>query len=243
MENKAYIYKKYLKITGKYYIGQHNGNDPNYYGSGIDWKKDIIKYNVDWNNDIETEILEYIHNLDEINKKEKFWLEYFNAANNDMFYNKSNKPFGPLTHTKKVKKILSNKLKGKKREGIALENIRRGHKKRILNINGEKISNAKKNHECYKNPERGRKISESNKGRKDSLETRIKKSKSLLGKKTKPSQKFKEYDLNNKYLKKWNSAKEIISYYKLKGMGFDYTTFLKKMKLKKPYKGKLWEKI
>lgn len=237
---KAYIYKKTLNPTGKSYIGQHNGNDPNYYGSGVDWKKDIKEYNIDWVKDITTEILEYVEDVSKLNEREIYWLEYFNAADNPLFYNKTNKPFGPSTHTKETKFILSEKNKGKKREGEALENLRKGHQKRILNIDGEKISQAKKGHTCYQNPERGKKISLATKGRKDSEETKLKKSKALLGKSIKPKKSIKEYDLNKNYIKTWNSVTDLIYYYKSNNLGFDYTTFLKKLNENKPYKNKYW---
>ena len=151
---KAYIYKKTLLLTGRSYIGQHNGNDPNYYGSGVDWKKDIKKYNIDWNQDIITEILEYVEDINQLDEREEYWLKHFDVVNNPLYYNKTTKPFGPITHSEETRIIISNKNKGKKREGEALDNLRKGHKKRILNINGEKISQTKKGHECYKNPYR-----------------------------------------------------------------------------------------
>lgn len=237
---KAYIYKKTLLLTGKSYIGQHNGNDLNYYGSGVDWKKDIKKYNADWKKDIKTEILEYVDDISKLDEREKYWLEYYNAANNPLFYNKTNKPFGPITHSDETISILKNKLQGQKRKGEALDNLRKGHKKRILNIDGEKISKAKKGHECYKNPERAEKIKKANLGRKDSEETKLKKSQALLGKSTKPKKQIKEFDLEKKYIKTWNSVTELISYYKQHDLGFDYTTFIKKQKENKPYKDKYW---
>jgi hypothetical protein len=237
---KAYIYKKTLNITGKSYIGQHNGNDPNYYGSGVDWKKDIKEHNIDWVKDITTEILEYVEDISKLDEREKYWLEYFDAANNPLFYNKTNKPFGPITHSKKTRTIISLKNKGKKREGEALNNLRKGHKKRILNIDGEKITKSKKGHNCYKNPERGKKISISNKGRKDTEETKYKKSQALLGKSTKPKKQIKEYDLENNLVKIWPSVTELISYYKKNNLGFDYATFLKKQKENKSYKNRYW---
>lgn len=237
---KAYIYKKTLIKTGKHYIGQHKGNDPNYYGSGVDWKKDIIKYNVDWKKDIITEVLEYVEDISKIDEREEYWLNQVDALNNPLYYNKSNKPFGPHTHSQKTKTIISKKNKGKIREGQALENLRKGHKKRVLNIDGEKISRAKKGHECYSNPERGKKISIANKGRKDTEETKYKKSQALLGKTTKPKKIISEYDLENNLIKTWPSVTELISYYKENNLGFDYTTFLKKQKENKPYKNRYW---
>jgi hypothetical protein len=179
---KAYIYKKLLIPTGKYYIGQHNGKDPNYYGSGVDWKVDIKKYNIDWKLDVITEILEYVEDISKLNEREVDWLEKYDVENNPLFYNKSNKSFGPTTHSSQTRILLSDKLTGQKREGEALDNLRKGHKKRILNIDGNKISKAKIGHECYKNPERSKKIKEANLGRKDTEETKDKKRKSLMGK-------------------------------------------------------------
>ncbi len=237
---KAYIYKKTLLPTGKSYVGQHKGNDPNYYGSGVDWKKDIKEYNIDWVKDITTEILEYVEDISKLNEREIYWLQYFDAANNPLFYNKTNKPFGPSTHTEGVKSIISEKNKGKKREGEALENLRKGHKKRVLNIDGEKISQSKKGHTCYQNPERGKKISLATKGRKDSEETKLKKSKALLGKNTRPKKPIKEYDLEKNHIKTWDSVTDLILYYKSNNLCFDYATFLKKQKENKPYKNKYW---
>jgi hypothetical protein len=237
---KAYIYKKTLKQTGKHYIGQHKGNDPNYYGSGVDWKKDLILFNVDHNKDIITEILEYVDDISKLDEREKYWLQYFDAANNDLFYNKTNKPFGPITHSIDTRQILSQKNIGKKREGEALENLRKGHKKRILNIDGEKISESKKGHECYKNPERGKKIGDSNRGKKQSLETCIKRSNSLKGKNTKPKKQIQELNLEKQLIKIWNSVTELLNYWKENNIKYDYATFLKKQKENKPYKDKYW---
>jgi hypothetical protein len=237
---KAYIYKKLLIPTGKYYIGQHNGSDPNYYGSGVDWKLDIKNYNVNWKTDVITEILEYVDDISKLDEREKYWLEKHDVINNPLFYNKTNKPFGPVTHSPKTRNILSEKLTGQKREGEALDNLRKGHDKRVLNIDGNKISKAKIGHECYSNPERGKKISAATKGRKDTEETKYKKSQSLLGKTTKPKKSISEYDLEKNLIKIWPSVTELISYYKKNNLGFDYATFLKKQKENKPYKNRYW---
>jgi hypothetical protein len=237
---EAYIYKKTLILTGKSYIGQHNGKNPNYYGSGIDWKADIKKYDVDWNKDILTEILEYVSDISRLDEREEYWLKKFDVANNPLYYNRTDKPFGPITHSDETKLMISEKLQGKKREGEALYNLRKGYEKRILNIDGNKISKAKKGHECYKKLERNEKISSSNKGRKDTDETKYKKSKALLGKNTKPKKQIKEYDSEKNYIKTWDSVNELISYYKINNLGFDYTTFLKKQKENKLYKNRYW---
>jgi hypothetical protein len=237
---KAYIYKKTLKQTGKHYIGQHKGNDPNYYGSGVDWKKDLMLFNVDYNKDIITEILEYVDDISKLDEREAYWLEYYDVVNSKLFYNKTNKPFGPITHSIDTRQILSQKNTGKKREGEALENLRKGHQKRILNIDGKKISESKTNHECYKNPERGRKIGISNTGKKQSLETCMKRSNSLKGKSTKPKKQIQELNLEKQLIKIWSSVTELLNYWKENNIKYDYATFLKKQKENKPYKDKYW---
>lgn len=237
---KAYIYKKLLIPTGKYYIGQHNGKDLNYYGSGVDWKKDTKKHNVDWKLDVITEILEYVEDSSKLDEREKYWLEKYDVGNNPLFYNKTNKPFGPITHSPQTRTLLSSKNKGQKREGEALDNLRKGHNKRVLKIDGTKISEAKTGHECYSNPERGEKISKANLGKKDSIESKTKKSKALLGNSNKPKKSISEYDLENNLIKIWTSVTELISYYKENKLSFDYTTFLKKQKENKPYKNSYW---
>lgn len=94
---RAYIYKKQIIKTKKFYIGKHNGNNKWYKGSGTEWKQDYKLYVKNPKTDIITEILEYIDDLSIINKREKYWLEYFDAANNPCYYNKTNKSYGPTS--------------------------------------------------------------------------------------------------------------------------------------------------
>lgn len=103
-----HIYRRQIIATGKYYIGKHKGGDKYYKGSGKDYKIDLKLYK-----DFKTEILEYVNNISELNKKEEYWLEKFDAANNPLYYNKTNKSFGPIKQTKQWKLFQSNRMKGK----------------------------------------------------------------------------------------------------------------------------------
>jgi len=107
----AYIYRKQIIKTKKYYIGKHNGNNKWYKGSGTEWKKDYKLYVKNSKIDVITEILEVIDDISFINEREKYWLEYFNAANNPSYYNKTNKNYGPniLSQSSKDKISQSNK--------------------------------------------------------------------------------------------------------------------------------------
>jgi hypothetical protein len=105
---RAYIYKKLLILTGKYYIGKHNGNNKWYKGSGTDWKNNYKLYVKNNKKDIITEILEYIDDISLLNEREKYWLEYFDAANNPLYYNKTNKNYGPNILPQSVKDKIGN---------------------------------------------------------------------------------------------------------------------------------------
>ena len=57
------IYKTTNLINGKIYIGQDLENNPNYFGSGLIFKKAILKYG---KNNFKKEILEYCFNKQEL---------------------------------------------------------------------------------------------------------------------------------------------------------------------------------
>lgn len=76
----GYIYETTNLINGKKYIGQHKSNkfDTWYLGSGIVLKKAIKKYGKE---NFQTIIIEKIYtNKDDLNKREVYWIEYFNAV-------------------------------------------------------------------------------------------------------------------------------------------------------------------
>lgn len=72
----GYIYKITNKINGKIYIGQHNGKNPKYFGSGILLNPAIKKYG---KNNFEREILEYHNNYDDLNDREEELIKYYNC--------------------------------------------------------------------------------------------------------------------------------------------------------------------
>jgi len=91
MDNKVYITTNL--INGKKYIGSTNGKNIYYKGSGALLKKSIAKYGI---NNFVTQTLwsgpsEYMREMEE------YWIEYFDASNNQMFYNISNKGVGKKT--------------------------------------------------------------------------------------------------------------------------------------------------
>ena len=78
------IYKTTNLINGKIYIGQDLENNPNYFGSGLIFKKAILKYG---KNNFKKEILEYCFNKQELCEKEKYWIKKLNSQNKNIGYN------------------------------------------------------------------------------------------------------------------------------------------------------------
>ena len=79
-----YIYKIINKINGKWYIGKHNGSDPNYMGSGKVLKQAYKKYGVV---NFEKVIIETCSTEEELNIREAYWISITNAIKNPESYN------------------------------------------------------------------------------------------------------------------------------------------------------------
>ena len=80
-----YIYLTTNLLNNKKYIGQHYGEiDDNYLGSGSILKKALIKYGRE---NFKKEILEICNSYEELNLAERKWIEYYDAVNNENFYN------------------------------------------------------------------------------------------------------------------------------------------------------------
>jgi len=134
--NKPYIYRKQIISTGKYYVGKHNGKNLNYKGSGSKWREDYKLFVKDRKIDLIEEILEYVDDISELNKREKYWLEYFDVANNPLYYNLTNKNYGPSIITQETKNKIGDANRKPKPEGFGKLN-----EKPILqyNLNGDFI--------------------------------------------------------------------------------------------------------
>ena len=85
-EKISYIYLTTNLINNKKYIGQHTGQiNDSYLGSGVILTKAIEKYGKE---NFKKEILE-ICEKEELDDKEKYWIAYYNAFEDDNFYNKT----------------------------------------------------------------------------------------------------------------------------------------------------------
>jgi group I intron endonuclease len=71
------IYKTINLVNGKFYIGKDVKDDASYLGSGRILKQAIKKYG---KHNFRKEILEVCFTLDELDKREKYWISYHNAT-------------------------------------------------------------------------------------------------------------------------------------------------------------------
>jgi hypothetical protein len=226
---RPHIYKRKIIATGKFYIGKHKGGDKYYKGSGKDYKIDLSKYK-----EYETEILEYVNDISELNKREEYWLNYFDAANNPLFYNKTNKSFGPTSQTQNWKESQSKRMKGK--------STTKGKKWKVKdtsNMTGGGFKGKKHTDETINkiknNKSRNKKISEALKGKKLKQETKDKiytKERNEKISKTR-GKGILQYDLEGNFIKEWISYGEVKKYGFLGVQGA--------IKRNKPYKGYIWK--
>ena len=153
------IYKITNLINNKKYIGMDTHNNPNYFGSGTLIQKAIKKYGKE---NFTKEILEYCNSIEELESKETYWINHFNALTDKNYYNlEDNRKRGinPFANKSKAElKEIFNKINTKERA------------KKIG------LSNKKPKPQGF-----GKKMSKVHTGRKRSNESKLKQSKSLAG--------------------------------------------------------------
>ena len=77
--------------SGKMYIGRDKNNHHRYFGSGTEIKELIKK---EGRGNLRKAILEECTDLKHLDEREEYWLEYYDAENNPMFMNRTNKAYG-----------------------------------------------------------------------------------------------------------------------------------------------------
>lgn len=82
----GYIYLTTNTVNGKMYIGQKASSlfVESYKGSGTLIKKAFLKYG--WEN-FKVEVLEWCSNQDELDAREIYWINFYDAVNSNNFYN------------------------------------------------------------------------------------------------------------------------------------------------------------
>lgn len=115
MTGIQYIYKTINLINGKIYIGKHNAKNiqNTYLGSGVVLNYAIKKYG---KNNFYKQILEICSCEDELNKKEKYWINILNSQNKEIGYNITNGGSGAegYKHNPEIIKKLSENHASKK---------------------------------------------------------------------------------------------------------------------------------
>lgn len=102
------VYMTTNLINGKKYIGRDSKNNPKYLGSGPALKKAVSKYG---ELNFKKVILEVCKSKDHLIEREEYWLKYYDAANNPMFYNMNNfSTGGSLFSGRKHKKSSRQKM-------------------------------------------------------------------------------------------------------------------------------------
>ena len=175
MKNNKYgfIYKTTCLINKKIYIGQRmiregwgKNSNQNYLGSGTEFLKDLEHYG---RKNFKRKILEYCNSAKNLNKREVYWIAYFDSRNSIIGYNKTiggvHPPMSNRHHTPESKLAMRLKKLGKPAWN-------KGVKRSSESIVKQKVS--RKKNKNIKPPW--------NKGKKMSKEFSLKLSKSLKGK-------------------------------------------------------------
>jgi hypothetical protein len=117
------IYLTTHVITGKKYIGKDVLNSPSYFGSGAEIKQ-IIK--TEGKSNLVKTILEYCDCKEDLAKREEFWLQKFDAENNPLFMNRTNKAFGNSGLSDETKLKIKMSSLGKPKSTEARNNMSKG---------------------------------------------------------------------------------------------------------------------
>lgn len=218
----GYIYKFTVIPTNLIYVGQRKSEsiDDSYWGSGKKWKEILKLYGKE---NIKREILEYCNTKEELNLREKYWINKLNSRDPEIGYNISiggESFFTDCHHSDdsklKISKALHNISKGRTFSLETRKKMSESAKKRgptnlgkhwIVSDEGRKnMSKGKIGHSVSDLTRK--KISEANKvslfGKKQSPETvdkRINSSKITYSKMTKE-------ELSNRTLKGWETRRK-----------------------------------
>lgn len=259
------IYKITNIVNNKVYIGKlsRKSDFTNYWGSGLLIKRSIKKYGI---NNFKKEILEIVNIANQnINEKEKFWINTLNSNNLEIGYNISKGGDGGDNFSNKpeeLKNITRIRI-SKAHKGIK-QNLD-WVKKRTTKTTGKGNGMYGKTHTVeaiskIRKALKGRKLSDSVKslmrermlGSKNSVHKVLKDplkykkfienmSKATTGSKNARAINVSQFNLNGQFLKIFGTLKEVSVYFK----GYKDSIFIKKLKqavdTKTPFLNYLWK--
>ena len=138
----GFIYVTTNNINGKRYIGQKNydikGKWKEYLGSGIRLKRAIDKYG---KSNFTKEIIEECESKEQLDKREKYWISFYNATNSDDFYNIAAGGEGGNVisgYTEEQRKNLSKKLSNIRKGKVNLGSSN-GSSRKVICLNTMEI--------------------------------------------------------------------------------------------------------
>lgn len=175
------IYKTTNLLNGKIYIGKDKKNNKNYFGSGVALKESIKKHG---KNNFKKEFICFCNNLEELNKKEKYYIKFYNSQDRNIGYNITeggdgnnlswNGPKLNDSHKKNISDGLKKSDKFKKmwegdehKKKLKESRAKSEKVKKIIesqewrNKISESVKNSEKFKQAIKNPERSKNISKS----------------------------------------------------------------------------------
>lgn len=147
------IYKTTNKINGKIYVGKDAHNRPTYLGSGIILRRAIAKYGKE---NFIKEIIDRCQTLDELSKREIFWIKQLKSNDSKVGYNLTNGGDGgdtysylDITQKERRRKILTEAAK-------KFNNSEEGRK--LSSDNSKRMWKNAKHRELIRNKMLGREI-------------------------------------------------------------------------------------
>lgn len=248
-----HIYLTECLKNGKKYIGQHIYENDNYLGSGKLLKEDIKKYG---RKNFKKTILCYCTSIEEMNQKEIYYINLYNAVHDDNYYNIAeggsggNKILGwsseKLEEYKKKRSLAnsgknnpmygrkhSEETKNKIRENKSYESYKtESFRKKQSELNtGDKNGMYGKKH----SEESKKKMSENSKGKHTG---KFNGNYGNIGEKAKNGKKLIMKNENGEIIKIFNTVTLALEFLKIKGHSALYRAIKNKIK----YKGYYWEK-
>lgn len=198
-------------VNGKKYIGKDVMNNKYYLGSGLLLKKAFKKYGI---HNFKKEILAYAENLEELDKLEVYYINLYNALDDNTFYNlspggtggKLYKETHPRSKTVYQYDFNGNFIKKFKDSRVASEEVGVSFSKINKCSRGECrssggflwkyafVGNKTDSYQVYVKP-----------GKKDKLNGKYN---------TNKYNPVLQIDLNNNVVKEWNNPREIVEFYK-----------------------------
>lgn len=171
-KNKSGIYKIINNLNKKIYIGRSNNIFARINSHKISSKNiksplynAIRKYNIE---NFTYEVIEYC-DVEEISKKEIYWIEFFNSANRLIGYNLNDSEQGIIIVSKQTRNKISEKLKGNTNSKNKIRT--KEHIDKIIESNKRRVWTEEQKY----------KLRIANLGRKDSKETIEKRNKAITG--------------------------------------------------------------